>query len=103
LSLKAISPSARHLVGEVPEVRLKDAEHVLHGAAGDADLLADDLFAVVVDAAVHHPQRDVIRILDSDLRPTLGERAQCSTRTQCGVELVSELLDLPSARRIVHA
>jgi hypothetical protein len=30
-----------HAIGEEAEVRLMHAEHVLHGAAGDADLLTD--------------------------------------------------------------
>ncbi|MCY1298863.1 hypothetical protein D9M70_483670 [compost metagenome] len=79
-----------HAVREEAEVRLVDAEHFLHGLAGDADLLADNLFTVSL-APLQHGEGDVISVVDIQ-RIGPGQRFDRFTVTQCSVEPLGQPL-----------
>ncbi|MNN35723.1 hypothetical protein D3C81_1495820 [compost metagenome] len=72
-----------HAVGEEAEVRLVDVEHVLHGLAGDADLLADHPLALLL-ALLEEAQGDAVGVVQGDVRVTLGERRQGAPVAQGG-------------------
>ena len=81
-----------HAVGEEAEVRLVDVEHVLHGLAGDADLLADHLLALPL-APGEEAQGDAVGVVQGDVRVALGERRQGAPVAQGGEQLVAEGVD----------
>ncbi len=81
-----------HGVGQVTEVRLVHAQHVLHRLAGHADLLADDLLAGR-QASFEHAQRDVVGVVDADVEATLGQRADRLAVEHGLVQLVAERVD----------
>ena len=59
---------ADHLVVEnVAVVRLVDLRGALHGLGGEADLVADEL-AALLQLALHHVGGDGVRVLDGDVR-----------------------------------
>ena len=65
---------ADHLVVEdVAVVRLVDHRGALHRLRGQADLVADQL-AALLDLALHHVGGDGVGILDGDVREGLRER-----------------------------
>ena len=82
---------ARH---QVAEVRLVDTEHVLDRLAGNADFLADDTFAVLLDAAVDDPLLDLVGVLDGDVALPLGKGGNGGAVFQGVVELVAVAIDL---------
>ncbi len=104
-STNAISPSARgwirrsvgtappsrsqHLGGQVAEVRLVDAEHLLHGLARHADLLADVRTPSRSSLPRDDRELDAVGVLDRDLRLALGERRDREALAQRPVELVA--------------
>ena len=76
---------------------LVDAEHGLHGLAGQADLLADDPLAGG-QAALEHAQGDLVGVVDGQVE-TAGQRRHGFAALHGLVELVAELVD----QFLVHA
>ena len=76
------------------EVRLVDAEHLLHDHARHADLLADVPHALTRELPRHDRELDVVCVVDRDLRLPLGERCDREALAERPVELVAVLLDL---------
>ncbi|MNY37548.1 hypothetical protein D3C86_1721180 [compost metagenome] len=87
-----------HAVGEEAEVRLVDVEHVLHGLAGDADLLADHPLALPL-ALLQEAQGDAVGVDEGDVRVALGERRQGAPVAQGGEQFVAQGID----QGFVHA
>ncbi|MNH33354.1 hypothetical protein D3C79_938600 [compost metagenome] len=78
-----------HCIGEKTEVGLVHVEHLLHGAAGDADLLADDALTKGF-AALQETQGNSVGLIQADGRVTLGQRGKCFAATQGIEQLIAQ-------------
>ena len=63
-----------HFVGEVAEIGLVHAQHVLHGMRGEADFFADDAFAGI-QTVLQKGKRNMVGVFHADVVETFGERA----------------------------
>src|SRR5690606_863438 len=79
-----------HGVGEVAEVRLVDVQHLLDGLARDANLLADDLLAVALEAVLQDARGDRVGVVDREIGVTIRERVEHVALAERAVELVAE-------------
>ena len=61
------------------------AEHVLHGLAGDTNLLADDFLAFGL-AQAQELQRNGIGVVDIEFRVTFPQRRHGALFTQAGMQ-----------------
>ena len=82
----------QHAVGQEAEVRLMHAEHVLHGAAGDPDFLADDAFAGALTAR-EDAERDGVGVIDGELRVAQTQGRHRTPVRQRLKQLRGQLLD----------
>ncbi|MCY1184578.1 hypothetical protein D9M73_252850 [compost metagenome] len=78
-----------HAFGEETEVRLVHVEHLLHGAAGNADLLADHALARGF-AAGQKTQGNAISVVQGNRRITVGQWGQAVAFVQGTEELVAQ-------------
>src|SRR5208282_4348671 len=78
----------RHLVRQEAEVRLMHTEHFLHGAAGQADLLAD--YALAADGApLQKLGRNAISVVDRDFRIAFGKGSYSRSRSERGEQFAA--------------
>ena len=79
-----------HGIREETEIRLENAQHILHRLGGNTDLLAHHALTVLLNTPAQHVQADVIGIVNGDIRRALGERRHSAEFAQGAVELIAQ-------------